>query len=325
MAQQRRRLPRADIHAHFVPEDYRRAARAAGRKHPDLMPSLPEWKESHAIAMMDALSIRTAMLSIPPPGVHFGDDLAARMLARSVNEQGADLVRSWPERFGLFAALPLPDIAGAISESIHALDDLGADGVTIETSRDGIELGDPALDPLMQLLNRRRAVVFVHPRSASCAGCGAPQDDQPGPIDEFMVETTRTITSVICRRTLKRFPGVRMIVPNAGSALPVLAARLADQAPSLSLEPPITRDEVYGTLRTLHYDLAWAPRLTSARALIGLADPGRIHYGSAWPFTPRENAMRFADEIEAADVFDDTLRRRILLNNTLDLFPRLNR
>ena len=319
------RPPRIDVHAHYLPQDYRRAALAAGHQRPDGMPSLPEWSEREALALMGSLSIRTAMLSISSPGVHFGDDAAARALARSVNEQGVELVRSGNGRFGLFAALPLPDVDGAVAEAIHALDELGADGVTMETNHHGLYLGDPALDPLMKELDRRRAVVFVHPTSPSCAGCLSLAFDQPRPIVEFIFETTRAVANMLYRRTLQRFPRIRMIIPHAGAALPVVAARIADQANNLGVEPPLTPDDVFGPLRLLHYDLAGSPIPTTARALLDIADPGRIHYGSDWPFTPGEGATRLSDEIDATDLFDDDLRRRVLLDNALELFPRLKR
>ncbi len=319
-----KRPPRIDVHAHYLPNDYRRAALAAGQQHPDGMPALPEWSEAAALALMDRLSIRTAMLSISSPGVHFGDDRAARDLARSCNRQGCELVRKHGGRFGLFAALPLPDVSGSISEAIHALDELGADGVTIETNHGGVYLGDPALDPLMEVLDRRRAVVFVHPTSPGC-GCSALAFGQPRPVIEFIFETTRAIADMLYRRTFQRFPGIRVIVPHAGAALPIVAARIADQAANLSVDPPLTRDEIFGELRKLHYDLAGSPIPTLARALLDIADPGHLHYGSDWPFTPADNAASLADAIDGAALFDDGLRDRILLDNALDLFPRLRR
>ena len=320
---ERARAARIDVHAHFLPGDYRHGALTAGHQHPDGMPSLPEWNEAAALELMDALSIRTAMLSISSPGVHFGDDLEARALARSVNRQGGDLVRSRGGRFGLFAALPLPDVAGSISEAIHAIDELGADGVTIETNHGGLYLGDPALDPLMQLLDRRRAVVFVHPTSPSCAGCLSLAFSQPRPVLEFMFETTRAVANLLYRRTLQRFPNIGFIIPHAEAALPVLAARLADQAHVLDIEPPLTRDEIYGVLRSLHFDLAGSPMPTLARALLDIANPENLHFGSHWPFTPKENATGLADELERSDLFDEDLRERILIGNSLRLFPRV--
>ena len=323
MSSGRGRPSRVDVHAHYLPHDYRQAALAAGQQHPDGMPALPDWSEADALALMDKLSIQTAMLSVSSPGVHFGDDGAARELARSVNRQGCELVRKHRGRFGLFAALPLPDVSGSIREAIYAFDELDADGVVIETNSGGLYLGDPALDPLMEVLARRRAVVFVHPTSPSCPGCLSLAFDQPCPVIEFIFETTRAVTNLLYRRTLERYSGIRMIVPHAGAALPVVAARIADQAHNLRLDPPLTRNEVFGTLRKLHYDLAGSPIPTAARALLDIADPGRIHYGSDWPFTPGESVTTLADELDGAAAFDEALRQRVLLDNALDLFPRL--
>jgi len=63
------------------------------------------------------------------------------------------------------------------------------------------------------------------------------------------------------------------------------------------------------------------PRL--APALLQIADPGRIFYGSDWPFTPLPIVTRLAGEMDASTLFDDATRRRVLQDNALDLFPRL--
>ena len=114
--------PRIDVHAHYVPAGYRRAAETAGHEHPDGMPGLPRWDTNMALAMMNGLNIRIAMLSISSPGMHFGDDAAASKLAREVNEEGAKAASDHPGRFGLFAALPLPDIDGALTEAVYAFE-----------------------------------------------------------------------------------------------------------------------------------------------------------------------------------------------------------
>lgn len=112
-----------DVHAHFVTDRYRTAAREAGHQVPDGMPAWPEWSSDTHLAMMDAHRIRTAVLSVSSPGVHFGDDRAAAALARHVNDFAAELQRSHPDRFRQFASLPLPDVPAALSELDRACDD----------------------------------------------------------------------------------------------------------------------------------------------------------------------------------------------------------
>ena len=141
-----------DVHAHFLTDSYVSAARAAGHVHPDGMAGWPKWSAEEHLRLMDRWGVATAMLSISSPGTHFGDDAAARRLTREVNEGGAAISRAHPGRFGHFASLPLPDVAGALDELGFALDELGSDGITVETNSAGVYLGDDRYEPLYREL-----------------------------------------------------------------------------------------------------------------------------------------------------------------------------
>ena len=132
-----------DVHAHYLPDAYREAALAAGHAMPDGFHELPAWSAQAHIEMMDRFGIAVSMLSISSPGVHFGDDAAARSLARQVNDDGHRARASHPGRFGLFASLPLPDVEGAIEEIGYCYDELEVDGVCLLTNAGGVYLGDP--------------------------------------------------------------------------------------------------------------------------------------------------------------------------------------
>ncbi len=316
------RPTRVDVHAHYLPATYRQAAIDAGLQHADGIPALPDWDPAAAIAMMDSLHISTAMLSISSPGVHFGNDAAARALAREVNEVATRTAASHPGRFGFFASVPLPDVDGAIAEAAHAFDVLGADGVVLETNHGGIYMGDPRFDPLFAELDRRAAVVFLHPTSSHCPCCQTLSLGYPRPLIEFMFETTRAVTNLLLTGTLDRFPNIRLIVPHAGAAIPVLADRIVGLAPAF-LPMPVDSGHLFATLRRLYYDLAGYPLPRLAPALLQIADPTRIFYGSDWPFTPLPIVTRLADELDASPLFNAVTRHRILTGNAEALFPRL--
>ena len=316
--------PRIDVHAHYLPEIYQQAVAAAGPGYnpPDGIPALPKWDIDAALGMMERLNIRTAMLSISSPGVHFGNDAAARTLARQVNEEGAKAAADHPGRFGLFASLPLPDVDGALAETAYALDTLKADGVAVESNHGGIYMGDKRFDPLFAELNRRKAVVFMHPTSPTCPCCQTVSLGYPRPLIEFMFETTRAVANMLLTGTLDRFPDIRLIVPHAGATVPVLADRVIGLSPAF-LPAPVDSDHAFGLLRRLYYNLAGYPLPRLAPALLQVADTNRIFYGSDWPFTPIPIVSRLAGEIEQTKLFDDATRRNIMHDNALTLFPRL--
>jgi len=138
------RQGKIDLHVHYLPQAYREALLVHGGGDQDRFPT-PDWNPEMHLQFMDAMGIATAMLSVSSPHLNFGDDAAARVLARQANEEGADLVRKYPKRFGLLASLPLPDTQASIAEIGYALDTLGADGFTVPTNACGVYLGDPRL------------------------------------------------------------------------------------------------------------------------------------------------------------------------------------
>lgn len=314
-------MTRIDVHAHFVPPFYRDALMAAGRDHPDGIPAIPEWSEESALRLMDQLEIETAVLSISSPGVHFGDADAAVVLARRCNEEGHRLKQRHGGRFGYFACLPLPEVESSISEAVRAIDELDADGVVIQSNHWGVYLGNPVLEPLFAELDHRGAVVFLHPASPHCSSSG-PGVDYPAPLLEFMFDTTRSVADLILSGRLERFPDLPIIVPHAGAALSVLAARIDLLAPVI-LTGERTAPSVTEALRRLYFDVAGAPVPVLLTALQQLADPAHLLYGSDFPFTPANVVGRLAAAVDTTDAIGDDARIDLLSGNARRLLHRL--
>lgn len=271
-----------DVHHHVAPPDYvstlaARGITGAGGRPFDL------WSLEEHLALMDKYGIATAMLSVSAPGVFFGDPGLARELARSCNEFLTELTRAYPLRFGAFAVLPLPDVDAAVEELSYALDILGLDGISLTSSVDRRYMGDPAYDDLFDELDRRRAVVFMHPHTPE--ENVVPGLDLPTSLIEFVFETTRAVGSLLFSGTLERCPGARIILPHAGGTVPFIALRLClgQFWPGLQEQVP---QGVIAYLRRFYYDTALSAAPYALRSLEELVDVSHVLFGSDYPFAP---------------------------------------
>lgn len=270
-----------DVHHHMVPPFYAQALKAIGVDQAAGAP-LPDWTPEKSLAMMAATGIAKAYLSVSCPGVYFGDAGAAGELARACNEYGSAL-KQRDERFGFFATVSQTRAQDAVAELVHALDVLGADGLTLLSSVDGQYLGHPDYWPLMEELNRRRAVVFVHPNLPAFAG--DIRLELPGFMVEFVFDTTRAVANLVTSGTLERFPDIRFILSHAGGTVPYIAWRLSLCDFVLDKENKFPQGMLH-YLKRFYYDTALSPSpymLGSVRELIGM---DRLLFGSDYPFAP---------------------------------------
>lgn len=312
---------RIDVHAHFLPEVYAAALRTAGLATVDGGMPVPAWSEAAALEMMDRQGIATAMVSLSSPSAAFLPVDQRPGLIREVNAAGAALVGAHPDRFGHFASLPLPDIEASLAEITHAFDVLGADGVILMTNVDGEYLGSPRFAPVFAELDRRGAAVFIHPASPACFDALAL--GRPAPLLEFPLDTTRTVTDLIYNRVLQTHPGIRVIVPHGGGALPALAARIAAFANVPFITPrPVSEQEAFEALRGLYYDLALSTHPVALNALRGLAPLEHILFGSDWPFTPEPGVARNLALLDQAGL-SGADAAAIARDNAERVFPRL--
>jgi 6-methylsalicylate decarboxylase len=310
-----------DIHAHFFTDEYLAAMRAAGLQDVDGFP-LPDWSVESSLELMERCDIKASVLSISAPGIEFVPAASARTLARKINEQQAKVVTQHPHRIGGFALLPLPDVDGALLEMAYVLDVLKLDGIVLFTNINGIYLGDQRFDPIFDELNRRNAVVFVHP--VAPPGFNIQRLGFPAPAIEFPFETTRMIMNMIASGTLRRCPRVRIIVAHGGGTLPFLANRIGRNLLRFGkVSPAFTPEEVMTAFRSLYYDLTAVSHPHAIDALLTLALPERLLYGSDHPFMLSSLIPPAIEFVYSYPKVDEATRKALSSGNALKLFPRL--
>jgi 6-methylsalicylate decarboxylase len=309
---------RIDVHQHVVPPFWADALPSHGGD-PSGWES-PSWSFDDAIAFMDSQQIATGILSLTAPNVVGWAKAERREMARRVNEYTAGLVSNRPHRFGNFATLSLPDVEGALAEIAYAFDHLHADGVILLSNYEGRYLGDPAFEPLWAELDRRAAVVFIHPGKPEIAAI----DGIPGPIVDYPFDTTRTAVQMVLNGVLDRFSKVQVILAHAGGFLPYASHRFAELAAAVRPNAP-TADVLLQKFKRFFFDTALSTGPAALPTLLAFAGAGQILYGSDLPYAPAAVGASFTAKLDAyADI---THEQRAAIHNTngLGLFPRLRR
>jgi 6-methylsalicylate decarboxylase len=305
---------RIDVHFHLIPRFYQEAAYAAGAG--PAIGRYPDWSPELALEVMDAHSIELAFTSLAQPGVEFAAVKPARALARRCNEYAAELIARWPARFGGFAVVPMREARHAVAEIAYALDELRLAGVCLFASYGQKFLGDGAFDPVLEALDARAAVVFVHP--ALHPSSRALDLPWPAFMMEYLFDTTRAAVNLVFGGTLERFPRIRFILAHAGGLVPYFAWRLS-VAPMIDARLlQIPREQILAGLRRFWYDTALSPAAETLACLAATAAPDRIVFGSDWPFA-NTRVLAAALETYLSAPIDDQQRIAIDRGNALDL------
>jgi predicted TIM-barrel fold metal-dependent hydrolase len=310
---------RIDVHHHILPPAYVARMNKLGVAWTG-GPHVPDWNVSLAREMMERHGIAAAIASVSP-GVYWGDIDYAIGLARECNEYLARMVGDDRTHFGGFATLPLPDVNAALRELEHGLDVLGLDGVVLFASQGDRYLGDPAYDELFQELERRSAIVFIHPNTIP-PGSDVPKLSLPYGLVEFVFDTTRAVANLLYNGTLERYPSIRYIVSHAGGTVPYLAWRIAggDFLPGLRERAP--KGGGLRQLQRLYYDTALSTSEYALAALRQFVPTSQILFGSDFPYVPEFVLKAETSGLESSKVLDDAARNAINRESAAALFPR---
>ncbi|KAI5460226.1 hypothetical protein BGZ63DRAFT_426166 [Mariannaea sp. PMI_226] len=346
---------KVDVHAHYVPDFYAQALKDAGHvPGPDGMPAIPAWTPENHLSWMQNQSIDMAYLSISSPGVYLNVPSTAATkkavdLARKVNIYGSKLKAKYPNKFGFFASLPLPDVPAALDEIKYCFTKLNPkpDGVVLMSNFYGMYFGDPELDPVYKALNDLNVTIFEHPTTPCTeynelrfhTNTTAPVITQKqwqalnrpvatrqfaAPTLDFPFDTARTFADLFYSQVPSRFSRLKWIIPHAGGGLIPTLDRIVGYStlyPDLNLTEASMKDTL---AKSFFFDLAGPWPVTYAiPPLLRWVDYTKILWGTDTPFTPYAAAaagvVAFDQQID--QVFSDSTKAQaVRRNNAKKLF-----
>jgi 6-methylsalicylate decarboxylase len=306
-----------DTHHHMLPDFFWQETENAHAPVGGLAPL--RWSKDASISFMDDAGIDVAVLSLSTPGVHTGDSAKARTLARRCNEFSAELIRERPDRFGGFACLPLPDVDASLEELSCALDVLGLDGFVLFTNSNGVYLGDRSLEPVFEELERRKAVVYVHPNPSPDTAAHAL--GLPDNLLDFPTDTNRAVAQMHYTNRFARTPNVKYIFSHAGGSIPYLAARFAIIDEMGFIGGGEERGTAADMFRRIYWDTALAASNPVFRMLRDVAGIKQVLYGTDFPYLRRDLAVNTRRRILESSELNDSERQSVLGRNASKLFP----
>lgn len=275
-----------DVHHHFYPKALLDAMQAWQGTHglPPLAGPVPAWSPARTLEEMDKNGIAVAMLELASPhGVWFDVAPAAiPALSRTCNEYAAAMVRDHPGRFGLFASLPMPNVAASLQEIAYAFDTLKADGIGLPTSFGDKYPGEKAYAPVFEELNRRKALVVFHPYAPNCCRTVVPGVAES--IIEYPYDTGRAVLSLLLSGTLARYRDIRWVLPHGGGTIPFLAGRIVTFAKNARNIDEIAPNGIDYEFKRLYYDTANAAYAPTMDALMAYVPTSQILFGTDFPY-----------------------------------------
>lgn len=321
---------RVDFHHHFqLAEIMAIDARAGGA------PPTSPWTLARDLEDMDRFGTETAILSgfVPTRG----DVEMRRKGARVLNDFATKVRSDHPARFGSLAALPWRDFDndGCLREIEYAVETLKVDGFFQMTSYGDAWTGDERWAPIYQELNRRKAIVHVHPQGpACCSGLTiARKIPNEGAMIEFGTDTTRVIANLVFSGFTSQYPDITWVFSHSGGVMPFIIERFLQGGTSAEIVPGIVTkgqdgnqrnvlpgDEVLQQLRRFYYDTAQSSNPVAMDALKKVVGVSRIVFGTDYWYRTAEETGR---GLVTSGVFTPAELQAIDRGNAERLIPRL--
>ena len=310
-----------DVHHHFTPPGLNTGAGRGAA--PAAAPPAGgrgggAWTPERSLEQMDKFGIGISILSMTQMGdVLYDGTEKGRAAVRTGNEYGAKLMQQHPKRFGLLGGVPLPDLGGTLKEIEYVYDTLKADGIGIYTNDNkGRWIGDKYFEPMWQELNRRRAIVYVHPLAPQC--CRSLDYGPAASMVEFDFDVTRAVASLVVNGVMFRYPAIRFITVHSGGTVPMLAGRMKDRYPNDAEHLKYIPNGLYAELRKWYYDIAHASFPFPMAAMRQFMPDSQILFGTDYSAEPIESTVNELPGLKLTTAFEQVMLR----GNAERLFPR---
>lgn len=224
-----------DVFPHILPKKYKEALYKIAPPNfyiQDVIETLPTLFDlEHRFRIMDKYEGLMQILTLSsPPIEQMADSHKAVDLAKLANDEMAELVFKYPDRFAAaVACLPMNNMDATLKEVDRAINDLKCRGVQINTPINDKPLDSPEFIPLYEKMAQYNLPIWIHPvREVDFA------DYKTEKRSKYMIfhvfgwpyETAAAMTRFVFSGILEKYPNLKIITHHCGSMVPYLEQRI---------------------------------------------------------------------------------------------------
>lgn len=302
-------LERIDMHSHYFPDKYYYLLNKYNITHPDNV-FVPKWNLEDHLSKMEKANIIYAALSITSPFFNFVSPSELAQAVRDCNEEGSKIAEENPDKIGILASLPLPDVQASIDEIEYCTKKLNVKGFALPTHASGVYIGNPALDPVMKALDDVGALVTLHPTSPALVIENV-NETLPIPLFEFYVDTARAMLNMVYRKVFDKFPNIRFVMPHGGGCFTTMVERLSSGAGAAL--------DIRGNMKKMYFDLAGSPLPLHLPMLLEIVGVEKLVYGVDFPYPSLEDGIAHGNKLDYSNLLSEEQRKMIYTENAKKL------
>lgn len=280
-------MRKIDAHAHAFPQAY---VDSLGKNIDANEPIRSSWiwSEERHLGEMDRWGIQQQVLSLAHVYTNFEDPPLAVELCRIVNDEYAEICSRRPDRFRMFAVVPLIEAERACEELERVRKFTGYAGIALGTNICGQVLDDPAFSEFFEYANRFSTVIFLHP-----LGRKLPKEwtcYRLGHLIGLPVETTFALSRLALSGFLDTFPNLRIIAAHVGGALPYLSVRI-----ERAYKEGVAEHKPSHYFRRFFYDTSGPSHEAILTCVSRMFGSERMVFGTDYPFGVGQEGMQYVE------------------------------
>jgi len=280
-------MRKIDAHAHAFPRSY---VRSLGKNIDANQPIKSSWiwDEERHLGEMDRWGIQKQVLSLAHVYTNFEDAPLAMELCRIVNDEYAEICSRRPDRFRMFAVVPLIEAERACEELERVRHFTGYSGIALGTNICGQVLDDPSFSEFFEYANKLNAVVFLHP-----LGRKLPKEWTCYRLEHLIglpVETTFALSRLALSGFLDKYPNLRIVAAHVGGALPYLSVRI-----ERAYKEGVAQHKPSYYFRRFYYDTSGPSHEAILACVSKMFGSERILFGTDYPFGIGQEGMQYVE------------------------------